>query len=142
MSSTTTTQSSDNTLDRFTVSVKRFISKTEKDESGNPVVDHWEGWVNLNQFPKGLVDVSLLTTYPENDGTWLTFRGDTEMDVRLAVKEYLEAYSAEQNGLDMSYLDTRMRRTWRMRTLKLEEPRDRESDQVIHSLFEDDDDDW
>lgn len=139
MSTTEVTQK-DTTLDRFVVSVKRFLSKTEKDEEGNPAVDHWEAWLNHSQIPKGLVDVSLLTTYAKNDGTWLTFRGETETEVRLAVKQYLEAYSAEYSGVDQSYVDTKMRRTWKMRTYKLDEPKDPESDEVIHSLFEEDDD--
>ena len=139
MSSVEVTQK-DTTLGRFVVSAKRFVSKTEKDEGGNPVVDHWEAWLNLNQTPKGLVDVSLLSTYPENDGTWLTFRGETETEVRLAVKTYLEMYSAEYDDVDPSYVDTKMRRVWKMRTYKLDEAKDAESDQVIHSLFEDEDD--
>jgi hypothetical protein len=139
MSTTQVTQQ-DNTIDRFVVSAKRFVSKTEKDEDGNPVVDHWEAFLNLSQTPKGLVDVALLSTYPQNDGTWLTFRGETETEVRLAVKQYLEMYSAEYGGVDPSYVDTKMRRTWKMRTYKLDEPKDPGSDEVIHSLFEDEDD--
>lgn len=142
MSVTQQTQK-DNTIGRFNVSVKRFLSKTETDEAGNPAVDHWEAWLHHNQIPNGLIDNDLLDgVVPENDGTWLTFRGDTENDVRLAVKQYLELYSAEHSKLDASYVDTKMRRTWKMRTYKLEEPRETESDGAVHALFDDDDDDW
>lgn len=132
------------TVDSFQVSVKRFVSD-KVNEAGEHEVLRWEAWLSGSQVPKGRLsdeECSFLQNPPTWDGKWLTFSGETETAVRLAVKEYVENYSCKHSDLDMDYINSKMRRTWRMRTVKLSEPRERSEDGSFAPLFPDDDDDW
>ena len=109
---------------------------------GEQVVKNWTAYSSIKNFPKGLPRNLNDCEYPPvADEKWVTFTAPDEKSLRLALKSYIESYTAQHSSLDFTEVDSKMRRLWRMRTLKCEKT-DKSTDFNHVSLFDESDSDW